>query len=654
MSGGANQATQPITESEVELARLVAQMSPVILAATTVHMTGRMDVVRGPIRPQTPGFNGDVSGQLSPVEAAELRAEALAAIKAWRDAGRPAPYMPTPAELHEMVNFVTGMPLPDAYVPMVLEDMAYEAEDPRAFRWTTDVSDDTKAHYPVVVIGAGMSGLLMGLRLAQAGLPFTILEKNESVGGTWFENQYPGLRVDVPSHAYSFSFIQDHAWPNLYSKQDELLGYFRECVDRFGIADHIRYGVEVAGAQWNEATEQWSIDLALADGSRETATAKAVVSAVGFLNRPNEPTFKGMERFTGEQFHSARWRHDVPIKGKRVIVVGSAATALQAIPAVAEQAGHLTVFQRSAGWTRVQAEYSREITAGEQWAINHLPFYSGWMRAIVFNWPMDFRPDMMQIDPAWPKSDKSVSEMNEFVRQMFMAQLEEHLGDRPDLLAKMTPDYPPFVKRPTLSNGNFFAAIKRPNVEVVTDGIDHVSETGIVDSTGRLHEADVIVYATGFQVQKFLTPMVVRGRGGIELNDFWQDRPGGYLGIVVPQFPNFFMLYGPGTNLGYNGNLIFNSELQARFVSNCLRLLVETRRESIEIRDEVFEEYMERTGKKLLEFVWSTDYGTTYFRNAKGRVTTNSPWSLFDMWNWTRDVDPAHFLPSNEEAQAAA
>jgi 4-hydroxyacetophenone monooxygenase len=276
------------------------------------------------------------------------------------------------------------------------------------------------------------------------------------------------------------------------------------------------------------------------------------------------------------------------------------------------------------------------------------------MRAIVFNWPMDFRPDMMQIDPAWPKSDKSVSEMNEFVRQMFMAQLEEHLGDRPDLLAKMTPNYPPFVKRPTLSNGNFFEAIKRPNVEVVTEAIDHVAETGVMDSTGRLHEADVIVYATGFQVQKFLTPMVIRGRGGVELNDFWQDRPGGYLGIVVPKFPNFFMLYGPGTNLGYNGNLIFNSELQARFVSNCLRLLIETGRESIEIRDEVFEEYMERTGKKLLDFVWSTDYGTTYFRNAKGRVTTNSPWSLFDMWRWTRDIDPAHFLPPNKNAQVAA
>lgn len=653
MSGGANQATRPITESDEQLAALVEEMSPVVLAATTVHLTGRMDALRSGIRPRTPGFNGDVSGQLPAEDAAALKARGLAAIRAWRAAGCPAPYRPTQAELHEMTNFIAGMDLPDAYVPMVLEDMAYEAEDPRTFHWNRPVSEEIKAQYPVLVIGAGMSGLLMGLRLKQAGIPFTIVEKNESAGGTWFENQYPGLRVDVPSHAYSFSFLQDHPWPNLFSRQDDLLRYFRMCVDRFGLADTIRYGVEVAGARWDEVGEQWSVDLVHADGLKETVTARAVVSAVGFLNRPSQPMFEGMESFGGAQFHSARWHHDVPLEGRRVALIGSAATALQAVPPLAEQAGHLTIFQRSAGWTRVSAEYTREITVGEQWAIEHVPYYAGWMRATIFNWPIDFRPGAMQVDPAWPQSRQSVSQMNEMVRQVLMKQMEEHLGDRPDLLAKMTPDYPPFVKRPTVSNGNFFRAIKQPNVEVVTEAIDRIAETGIVDATGRLHEADVIIYATGFQVQKFLTPMVIEGRGGIALNDFWQDRPGGYLGIVVPNFPNFFMMYGPGTNLGYNGNLIFNSELQARYISHCLRLMIEEGRESIEIRDEVFEDYMERTGRKLLEFVWSTDYGTTYFRNAQGRVTTNSPWSLFDMWTWTGKADPAHFVSAGGDAAPA-
>jgi 4-hydroxyacetophenone monooxygenase len=654
MSGGANQAQLPIVQSDEELAALVEGMSAPVLAASTVHITGRMDALRLGIHPRTPSFSGDVSGQLIDADAATLRAHGLAAIKAWRDAGQPEPYQPTPAELHEIANFVVGMELPAAYVPLVLEDMAYEAEDPRTFAWNHSIPDATLADYPVLVIGAGMSGMLMGLRLQQAGIPFTIVEKNDSVGGTWFENQYPGLRVDVPSHAYSFSFTQDHVWPSLFSRQEDLLRYFRECADRFNITGNIRFGLEVAGAAWDAEASRWTVELVDGQGRHETVHASSVVSAVGFLNRPSLPQFKGMDRFKGEQIHSARWRHDVPIESKRVIIIGSAATALQAIPPLAEQAGHLTIFQRSAGWTRVSAEYSREILKAEQWAIEHVPFYSGWMRAIIFNWPIDFAPDIMKIDPAWPQSRESVSAMNDMVRQRLMAQLEEHLGDRPDLLAKMTPDYPPFVKRPTVSNGNFFRAIKQPNVEVVTDAIDHLTENGIVDATGRLHEADVIIYATGFQVQKFLTPMVIKGRDGIELNQFWQDRPGGYLGITVPNFPNFYMMYGPGTNLGYNGNLIFNSELQARYICNCLRLMIEEKRDSLEVRDEVFEEYMDRTGEKLLEFVWSTDYGTTYFRNAKGRVTTNSPWSLFQMWNWTSKADPAHFLPAKTVAEAAA
>jgi 4-hydroxyacetophenone monooxygenase len=652
MTDSANQATQPITESDEQLAALIEGMSPIILAAATVHLTGDLAILRSGNRPKTPAFNGDVSGQLSNDDAAALKAHGLAAIKAWRAAGSPPPYQPTQSELHEIMNFLVGMDLPESYVPMVLEDMAYEAGDPRTFRWNQPVEAAIKVQYPVLVIGAGMSGLLMGLRLAQAGLPFTIVEKNESAGGTWFENQYPGLRVDVPSHAYSFSFLQDYRWPDLYSTQDELLRYFRLCVDRFGLSDNIRYGVEVAGAQWDDLAQRWSVDLVHTDGSQETVIAKAVVSAVGFLNRPTEPNFAGMENFRGDQFHSARWRHDVALEGKRVIVIGNAATALQAIPPLAEQAAQLTIFQRSAGWTRVSAEYTRPICPAEQWAIDHIPYYAGWMRATIFNWPIDFRPGAMQIDPAWPQSRHSVSQMNDTVRQVLMKQMKDHLGDRPDLLAKMTPDYPPFVKRPTVSNGNFYRAIKQPHVEVVTDAIDHVAETGIVDATGRLHEADVIIYAIGFQVQKFLTPMVIKGRDGIELNDFWQDRPGGYLGIVVPKFPNFFMMYGPGTNLGYNGNLIFNSELQARYISNCLRLMIEEQRESLEVKDAVFEEYIERTGKKLLDFVWSTDYGTTYFRNAKGRVTTNSPWSLLDMWTWTGKADAAHFLPPDSKAQA--
>jgi len=225
-----------------------------------------------------------------------------------------------------------------------------------------------------------------------------------------------------------------------------------------------------------------------------------------------------------------------------------------------------------------------------------------------------------------------------------VGDMERVLTDRPDLLAKLVPDYPPFVKRPTIQTGNFYEALKRDNVELVTDPIDRITPAGIRDKTGRVHEADVIIYATGFQVQKFLTPMIIKGRGDLELNAYWKDRPGGYLGIVVPHFPNFYMMYGPGTNLGYNGNLIHNSEVQAQFIAGCIRMAIENGYDRLEIREPVFEDYMERTGRKLQEFVWSTHYGTTYFRNAKGRVTTNSPWTLLEMWSWCHEPNPDHFL----------
>jgi 4-hydroxyacetophenone monooxygenase len=642
MSGG-NQATRPITESDEELAAIVDQLSPVLLAVSAVHMSGSLDILRGVTRPKEPLFMGDQSGSLPPEDAALIRARALPIIKAWRDAGYPEPYFPTDTELHEMLNFLAGMDLPNDYVTMAIEDMAMRG-DAREFHWTRPVSAPTREHYPVIVIGAGMSGMLMGLRLKQAGLPFTIIEKNDSVGGTWFENQYPGLRVDVPSQSYSFSFLQEHRWPHLYSFQSDLLAYFRKCADAFDISDHIRHGLEVIQAVYDEETQDWAVTVRDRKGVSETLRAKAVVSAVGLFNKPQVPAFKDAGKFKGPAFHTAQWRHDVDLKGKRVIVIGNAATAFQMIPELVKIVDKLIVFQRSPGWSFLHPEYERPITRLEDWATDHLPYWSGWTRAIVFNWAFDFRPDHMKVDPAWPQDGRAVSAANDYMRVLMTDAMTEAFRDRPDLLPKVIPTYPPFVKRPTVSNGSYYRAIQAPNCELVTEAIDRFTENGIIDATGKLHEADAIIYATGFQVQNFLTPMTIRGRGGQTLNQYWADRPGGYLGMAVPHFPSFFMMYGPGTNLGYNGNLIYNSELQSRYIAHCIRFMVEDGREALEVKESAFEDYMEKTGEKLQEFVWSTDYGTTYFRNAAGKVTTNSPWSLYEMWKWSLGPVPEDFL----------
>jgi 4-hydroxyacetophenone monooxygenase len=649
----ANQARLPITESDDELAAVVAEMSPLLLALSSVHMSGRLDLIRAGVKTLSPAFNGDTSGSISDEDAAMLRARGLQVIKAYRDAGQPAPYRPNEAELQEMINFLMGLEMPRDYLPLIREDMSYDSPDDRAFRWNKPVAEAEKARFPTVIIGAGMSGMLLGLRLKQAGLPFVILEKTDGVGGTWYRNRYPGLRVDVPSHAYSYSFIQDHKWSHLYSWQPDLLDYFRECCDRFGIAEHVRFNVEVTGAEWDEAAAMWTVRTCDKQGAAETLRARALVSASGFFNLPHTPAFEGADLFRGAKFHTSEWRDDVELKGKRVAVIGNAATALQLVPPVAETAAQLTIFQRSPSWSFVNPEYAREIRAGEQWAIDHLPYYSGWMRAAVFNWTLDLFPLVMGIDPNWPQDGRSTSELNERSRQKALADYHAYLGDRPDLLEKLIPDYPPYVKRPTIGSGNFFEALKRNNVELVTDPIARFSAEGIVDATGRERPFDVVIYATGYRVQEYLAPMVIRGRGAVELNAFWKDRPGGYLGMTVPYFPNFYMMYGPGNNLGYNGNLIFSSELQANYITACLRYMVENGRDALEVREDKFEDYMERTARKLEEFVWSTPYGTSYFRNAAGRVTTNTPWSLLEMWRWTKEPDPADFRDEPGAARLA-
>jgi 4-hydroxyacetophenone monooxygenase len=643
LNGYANQAHKDITESDAELARILAEASPVVLALCCVHMSGSLEILRSGARPKSPARHADQSGSLTPEQAADLRARAVKIVAAWRDRGQPAPYAPTAAELREMVNYLFGREIPEDYLPLILEDIAFEGRDSRAFRWKHAVTEAAKQSHPVLIFGAGMSGLLMGYRLKQAGIPFSIIEKNDSVGGTWYENRYPGLRVDVPSHAYSFSFLQGHRWPNLYSKQADLLSYFRSCAQQFGVLPHVRFNCEVAAARWDEAAQMWQVSLRHAMGLTETVQARSVVSAVGFFNRPQIPTFAGAADFSGLAFHSARWPRDLSLAGKRVIIIGNAATGVQAIPELAQKAAHLTVFQRSPGWSLVNPEYDRAIRHGEQWAIDHLPYYAGWMRSLLFNWCQDLSPEWMKIEADWPQDGRSVSRVNEIMRQLMLADLERILAGRPDLFAKLAPDYPPFVKRPTIQTGNFYEAFLRDNVELVTEPIECFTRTGIRDRSGRDHPADVVIFATGFQVQNYLTPMLIKGRGGLDLNAYWQDRPGGYLGMTVPHFPNFYMMYGPGTNLGYSGNLVFSSEVQASFIGSCIRMAVENGWKELEVLEQPFEEYLERTARKLEEFVWSTPYGTTYFRNKQGRVTTNCPWTLLQQWSWSREPNPQHF-----------
>lgn len=624
----------PVAASDCEIDNAVAEAGLLPLLMAVVHLTGRRDILDAAGPTQRPQTSTDMSGSLSGDLADELRRQAAAAIRAWRDAGCPPPHAPDPVTMTRMFATLTGKALDQRYEPLLIEELGF-AGDERAFAWDEPVAEPAKTRLPVLIVGAGLSGIVIGYRLKQAGIPFEIIEKNAGPGGTWFENRFPGARVDVPSHCYSYSFLRDRRWPDLFSPWPVLRQYFIDAVDRFGLEPYIRYNTEVVRAVYDETATMWDITLRSAAGE-ETRRVGALVSAVGQLNRPLIPTIEGEDDFLGVRVHTSRWPADLSVAGKKVVVIGTAATALQLVPELAREAADLTVFQRSPTWVIVQPEYRRAIRPGEQWAIDHLPGYARWYRLILYNWAMDGAVDHMTIDPAWEGGEQAVSAANEAARIRMTNGMKAAIGDRPDLWDKFIPTYPPYVKRPNLGDGGFYRAFSQDNVHLVTDGAARLVTDGVIDGAGVHHEADIVVYATGFRALEYLAPIEIVGRGGERLHDFWADEPRAYLGITVSRFPNLFLMYGPGTNLGFNGNLFFNGECQANYIVHCLKWMVEENIAAIELKSEVYAEYATRMDAALAKFTWSHGGAGSWYKNKAGKVIANSPWPLLHYWEWTR------------------
>ncbi len=534
-----------------------------------------------------------------------------------------------------MMSWLVCEDVPDEYVPMMLEEMELDGSDVR--RVEIDADDEALSAFPVVVIGCGQSGLLAGIRLREAGIPFTIIEKNADVGGTWFENSYPGCRVDVGNHFYCYSFEPSDHWTEYFAKQPEIQSYFAAVMARHEIERDIRWNTEVVSARWDDDAGTWDVVVRSGDDAPTTLRTRALISAVGQLNRPNLPDIPGRDQFAGASFHSARWDHSVDYRGKRVAVVGAGASGFQIVPTIAPGVAELTVFQRTAQWMFPNPNYHEPVGPGVQWALRHLPFYGRWYRFLLF-WPgCDGGLAAARVDPEWPHQDRAVSATNDITREIFTAWISEQVGDDPELLAKVIPDYPATGKRTLQDNGSWLGALKRPNVELVREGIDHIDARGIVTATGMRYDVDIIVYATGFQANRFLWPMEIIGRDQVKLSEQWGDEPAAYLGITVPNFPNLFCMYGPGTNLAHGGSLIFHSECQIRYITGCIKALVEGGRTSMEPRLDVHDAYYERTQRELDGLVWSSpSIEHSWFKNSQGRIHVLSPWRLVDYWTWTR------------------
>ena len=635
-------AGEPFDSSDEEIAEALLDVSIPTLMLSLVHMTGDLDLIRGRLTPAGLFLN-EVQGFMSEEDKAEVRELALDIIREYRDAGCPDPRPLKPDEINEMMTWLVCEEVPSEYVPMMMEEMELDGTDARH----VSPVENTEAleNFPVIVIGCGQSGLLAGIRLKEAGIPFTIIEKNAGVGGTWWENSYPGARVDVGNHFYCYSFEPSDAWTEFYAQQPELQAYFETVMANHGIGEHVRWETEVIGAVWSDETSSWSVMIEGSGGGIETMTARAVISAVGQLNRPFVPELEGAESFEGPHFHSARWDHELDLHGKKVAMIGAGATGFQIAPTIAPQVDRLTIFQRTAQWMFPNPNYHEKVGPGVRWALRHLPFYGRWYRFLIL-WPgCDKGLDAARVDPSYPDPQRAVSANNEFTRQLFTDWITSQIGDDQALLEKVIPDYPPTGKRTLQDNGSWLKTLTRDNVELVRTQIDHIEPNAVVTVDGERYEADVLIYATGFQANKVLWPMRNVGRDGVELAELWGERPAAYLGITIPGFPNFFCMYGPGTNLAHGGSLIFHSECQIRYIMQCLDEIIDSDLRSIEPRQDRYDDWHARSQAEMATLVWSQpSIKHSFYKNDYGEIHVLSPWRLVDYWSWTLAPDFEDFV----------
>lgn len=638
----ASEGRDPAATPSNELRTALLDANIPTLVAVLAHLTGDDRWLADPYRPtRTKGLSDHPDGGLAEQAQRDIRDAVADLIE--RGETEPAVGINDVVGMARIMSSCMGEPVAEAYVPLMAEEMGLQPRmDLERFE-----SLPGRGGYSVSIVGAGASGICMGIALKQAGIPFTIYEKNDDLGGTWFENRYPDCGVDTPSYWYSYTF-QTSNWSRYYSKRDDVFAYFRRTAEEFGLIEHIQFGSTVESAVFDEDQQQWTLGVRDSAGVREV-TSTFMVTAVGQLNRPKVPTIEGAETFAGAQFHSAAWPDGLDLTGKKVAVVGTGASAMQLVPAIYEQVDHLTIYQRSPQWIAPNNEYNRTVSSGTQYLMEHVPFYAAWYR---MRQVWSFGDKIFQsliIDPEWQDSANSINSINAGYRKYFENYMREQLADRPDLLEAALPDYPPFGKRMLLDNG-WFDAIKAPNVDLRTTGVAQLTPTQIVDVDGVATDVDVVIYATGFDTLNLLGPVDVVGRGGQHIHDAWGDDDAqAYLGITESGFPNLFFLYGPNTNLGHGGSLLFIVECQTRYVIDLMYQAIAAGAGSVECREEVRDAYVTDVDAAHQKLIWTHPGMDTWYRNAAGRVVTNSPWTLLDLWSSTRsadlsdyDVEPQH------------
>jgi 4-hydroxyacetophenone monooxygenase len=606
------------------------------LLMSMVHMSGDLTLLDQLPKPFLL-IPMDLQGGMNESDKQLVRDRAFDVVRDYRDRGCPPPFVPDAEQMRVMLDVMSVGQVTEDYVDYVAADLRLSDADQSGPPLAS--TPDQRSSFPVVIVGCGEAGLLAGIKLKQAGIPFTIVDKRDGVGGTWRANRYPGCRVDIANQYYAYSFEPTDHWTHYYSEQPEILQYLENVADKYGIAPHVRFSTEVTSAVWDAATSIWRVTIRTPTGDQQELQARALICAVGQFSNPVIPDITGVDAFAGPAFHTADWDDDIDLTGKRVAVIGAGASGFQLVPAIADRTEHIDVYQRTPQWMAPNIAYHDAIPDGARWAIRHLPYYGRWLRFLSW-WPLtDAAEDRVMVDPDWDTGGLSCGAANHSVREMLIAWMRVFTDDD-ELLAKVTPSYPPMGKRMLQDNGTWLRTLQRPDVELIVDGIAELTTDGVVTVDGVYRKADVVLWATGFDVNHQLGPIEIRGADGRTLNEAWGESPYAYLGITVTGFPNFFCMYGPSTNAVNGASIIYNSECQMRYILSCIDMVIANNARSATVRTEVCADYHRRNQERLRTMVYTYPNVVSYYQNTAGDVPTLYGFRIVDYWKWTSRANP--------------
>ena len=535
--------------------------------------------------------------------------------------------VPPPPPLDEakrLMELFSGDKFSSEYARLGYEELAFEPH-PRGVEWTERPTDEVLSTYHATVVGCGASGIAVAVLLENLGIPYTVIEREPAIGGTWWVHKYPECRVDINAHCYQFKFEKKYPWSEHYPTANESFKYLSHIVDKYGIRSHLRLSTRLLGSTWDEESGKWNVRIVGPGGKEEILRSNFVFNATGQFSTPKLPKVEGIQDFNGKMFHAAKWDTNYSVKGKRVALVGAGATGVQMMPALAEEATSLTVYQRTPQWVVGMPKYKENITEGEHYLFENIPYYWNWYVYSSFL-KLQGLERLTVIDPDWIASGGLVSEYNDLSRQYMTNYILEKVKSNEELAEKLIPPYPPMARRVIVDSG-WFDALQRDNVELVTDKILRFTPRGIVSADDIERDFDLVVNATGFSVSDYFGDTKIVGRDSRTPDELWaKDGPRAYLSLMIPTFPNFFMFYGPNGTPRFGG-LYTWIECWARYCVAIAKHVIENGLHSAAVREAAYNDYNEKNdeAQKVNVRGGGKEYSGSYYVNEFGRAGTNMP-----------------------------